>query len=97
MLQPLVKGLPTLSASKSTEPKKLTGLHRNELDWIVMKALKKDRSRATNRRPQIQILFKIRLTRPTTLCARLYHPKATSGLDSCRLIHWRDDKIGRVL
>jgi len=39
------KGLPSLSASRSTEPKKLTGLLRNELDWIVMKALEKDRSR----------------------------------------------------
>jgi eukaryotic-like serine/threonine-protein kinase len=37
--------LPSLSASRGTEPKKLTGLLRNELDWIVMKALEKDRSR----------------------------------------------------
>ena len=37
--------LPTLSASRSTEPGKLTGLLRNELDWIVMKALEKDRTR----------------------------------------------------
>ena len=31
--------LPTLSANRGTEPKRLTGLLRNELDWIVMKAL----------------------------------------------------------
>jgi eukaryotic-like serine/threonine-protein kinase len=37
--------LPSLSASRGTEPKKLTGLLRNELDWIVMKSLEKDRSR----------------------------------------------------
>ncbi|MBX9583218.1 MAG: tetratricopeptide repeat protein [Gemmataceae bacterium] len=37
--------LPTLSANRGTEPRKLTGLLRNELDWIVMKALEKDRSR----------------------------------------------------
>lgn len=37
--------LPTLSANRGTEPKKLTGLLRNELDWIVMKALEKDRNR----------------------------------------------------
>jgi eukaryotic-like serine/threonine-protein kinase len=37
--------LPSLSANRGTEPKKLTGLLRNELDWIVMKALEKDRSR----------------------------------------------------
>ena len=39
------EALPSLSASRSTEPKKLTGLLKNELDWIVMKALEKDRSR----------------------------------------------------
>src|SRR5580658_8925116 len=38
-------GLKALSANRGTEPKKLTGLLRNELDWIVMKALEKDRRR----------------------------------------------------
>lgn len=33
--------LPSLSANRGTEPKKLTGLLRNELDWIVMKALRR--------------------------------------------------------
>ena len=37
--------LPTLAANRSMEPKRLTGLLRNELDWIVMKALEKDRTR----------------------------------------------------
>ena len=37
--------LPTLSANRGTEPRKLTGLLRDELDWVVMKALDKDRSR----------------------------------------------------
>ncbi|MBX7103661.1 MAG: serine/threonine-protein kinase [Gemmataceae bacterium] len=37
--------LPSLSASRGTEPRKLTGILRNELDWIVMKALEKDRGR----------------------------------------------------
>ena len=37
--------LPSLSANRGTEPKKLTGMLRNELDWIVMKALEKDRTR----------------------------------------------------
>ncbi len=37
--------LPTLSANRGTEPKKLTGILRSELDWIVMKALEKDRAR----------------------------------------------------
>ena len=37
--------LPTLSANRGTEPAKLAGLLRNELDWVVMKALEKDRTR----------------------------------------------------
>ena len=38
-------GLPTLAANRGTEPAKLTKLVRGELDWIVMKALEKDRDR----------------------------------------------------
>jgi serine/threonine protein kinase/tetratricopeptide (TPR) repeat protein len=38
-------GLPTLAANRGTEPARLTRLVRGELDWIVMKALEKDRSR----------------------------------------------------
>jgi tetratricopeptide (TPR) repeat protein len=37
--------LPSVSAQRQTEPAKLTKLVRGELDWIVMKALEKDRSR----------------------------------------------------
>src|SRR5262249_4881005 len=36
---------PTLAANRGTEPAKLTKLVRGELDWIVMKALEKDRNR----------------------------------------------------
>ena len=36
---------PSISANRRTEPKSLTGLLRNELDWVVMKALEKDRAR----------------------------------------------------
>src|SRR5262249_25449726 len=36
--------LPALAASRGTEPAKLTKLVRGELDWIVMKALEKDRN-----------------------------------------------------
>jgi eukaryotic-like serine/threonine-protein kinase len=32
-------------ANRGIEPKKLTGLLRSELDWVVMKALEKDRAR----------------------------------------------------
>jgi WD40 repeat protein len=38
-------GLPSLAANRGTEPAKLTRLVRGELDWIVMKALEKDRNR----------------------------------------------------
>jgi WD40 repeat protein/serine/threonine protein kinase/tetratricopeptide (TPR) repeat protein len=39
------EGLPALAANRGTEPAKLTRLVRGELDWIVMKALEKDRNR----------------------------------------------------
>ncbi len=39
------EALPTLSANRKTEPKKLTALLKNELDWLVLKALDKDRAR----------------------------------------------------
>ena len=35
----------SIAANRGMEPKKLSGLVRGELDWIVMKALEKDRSR----------------------------------------------------
>src|SRR5205814_4534712 len=37
--------LPSISAQRRTERKALTKLVRGELDWIVMKALEKDRTR----------------------------------------------------
>jgi serine/threonine protein kinase/Flp pilus assembly protein TadD len=37
--------LPSIAANRQTEPKKLSTLVRGELDWIVMKALEKDRAR----------------------------------------------------
>ncbi len=37
--------LPSIAANRDTEPKKLSALVRGELDWIVMKALEKDRTR----------------------------------------------------
>ncbi len=37
--------LPSIAAHRQTEPHKLTALVRGELDWIVMKALEKDRNR----------------------------------------------------
>ena len=37
--------LASIAANRGTEPAKLTKLVRGELDWIVMKALEKDRNR----------------------------------------------------
>jgi tetratricopeptide (TPR) repeat protein len=37
--------LPSVAANRGVEPKKLSGLVKGELDWIVMKALEKDRNR----------------------------------------------------
>jgi hypothetical protein len=37
--------LPSVAANRGLEPRKLSGLVRGELDWIVMKALDKDRNR----------------------------------------------------
>src|SRR5687767_682642 len=37
--------LPTIAAQRGLEPKKLSTLVHGELDWIVMKALEKDRTR----------------------------------------------------
>jgi eukaryotic-like serine/threonine-protein kinase len=37
--------LPSIAACRNIEARKLSGLMRGELDWIVMKALEKDRSR----------------------------------------------------
>jgi eukaryotic-like serine/threonine-protein kinase len=37
--------LPSVAANRHTEPKKLSALVHGELDWIVMKALEKDRTR----------------------------------------------------
>jgi serine/threonine protein kinase/tetratricopeptide (TPR) repeat protein len=39
------ESLPTIAANRHVEPKKLSTLVHGELDWIVMKALEKDRSR----------------------------------------------------
>ena len=39
------EGLPNIAASRGSEPKKLSGLVKGELDWVVMKALEKDRNR----------------------------------------------------
>ncbi len=44
-LSELKDSLPSISAQRKTEPARLPRLLRGELDWIVMKALEKDRTR----------------------------------------------------
>jgi serine/threonine protein kinase len=44
-LTTLGETLPAVSAKRGTEPKKLSALVKGDLDWIVMKAMDKDRSR----------------------------------------------------
>jgi serine/threonine protein kinase len=39
------EALPSIAANRGTEPAKLAKLLRGELDWVVMKALEKDRTR----------------------------------------------------
>jgi serine/threonine protein kinase len=39
------ESLPSIAAQRKTEPARLTRLVRGELDWLVMKALEKDRNR----------------------------------------------------
>jgi serine/threonine protein kinase len=40
-----IEELPSVAARRGLEPKRLTGMLRGELDWIVMKALSKERNR----------------------------------------------------
>ncbi|MCB9838262.1 MAG: serine/threonine protein kinase [Phycisphaeraceae bacterium] len=44
-LSTLGEDLDTVARQRATEPKKLSSLLRGDLDWIVMKAMEKDRSR----------------------------------------------------
>ncbi|MHB8953704.1 MAG: tetratricopeptide repeat protein [Pirellulaceae bacterium] len=37
--------LPSIAANRQTEPQKLSGMIRGDLDWIVMKAMEKERER----------------------------------------------------
>jgi serine/threonine protein kinase/tetratricopeptide (TPR) repeat protein len=40
-----IEGLPAIAVHRGVEPRKLAGLMRGDLDWIVMKCLEKDRTR----------------------------------------------------
>lgn len=47
----------TLSANRSSEPQRLTRLLRSELDWIVLKALEKERSNRYDSCKDLQRIF----------------------------------------
>jgi serine/threonine protein kinase len=66
--------LPSISAQRHTEPAKLTRLVRGELDWIVMKALEKDR----NRRYETANGFAMDVQRYLAGEAVLAHPPSAS-------------------
>ena len=73
--------LPTLSANRGTEPRALTGLLRSELDWVVMKAMEKDRRGATNRPTRSRRMFgDTWRARP---CRRIRREPAISYGSSC--------------
>ncbi len=40
-----INTLPSIAANRGTEPKKLSALMKGELDWVLLKALEKDRAR----------------------------------------------------
>ena len=45
------EALPNIAANRSIEPARLAKLLQGELDWVVMKALEKDRNRGATTRP----------------------------------------------
>ena len=83
--------LPSISAQRHTEPAKLTKLVRGELDWIVMKALEKDR----NRRYETANGFAADVQRylPTSRCWPARRRRPTACGSSCggtrRRWRWR--------
>jgi serine/threonine-protein kinase len=66
--------LASISAMRQTEPAKLTKLVRGELDWIVMKALEKDR----NRRYETANAFAMDVRRYLSDEAVLAYPPSTA-------------------
>ena len=75
------EGLPTLAANRGTEPAKLTKLVRGELDWIVMKALEKDRSRRYETANGFAMTCSA--TWPMSRCRRVRHRRHTGCGNSC--------------
>ena len=86
------EGLPSIAANRDLEPQKLSGLVRGELDWIVMKALEKDR----NRRYETALGLAADLRRyladePVQACppsAVTYGPRSSCGGTACHCT-WR--------
>ena len=71
--------LPSLATFRHTEPAKLKKLVRGELDWIVMKALEKDRTGATRRRAASPVTFSVIWT---TRSSKLVLPAPATELES---------------
>ena len=71
------EGLPSVAANRGTEPANLSKLMKGELDWLVLKALAKDRSRryetanALSRDIQRYLADEIVEARPPTAAYRL--------------------------
>ncbi len=74
--------LPSIAACRHVEPRKLSGLVRGELDWIVMKALEKDRNR--------------RYETANSLAADLRRYLANEAVQACPpSVHYRLSKLAR--
>ncbi len=67
-----------LAANRSTEPKRLAGLLRSELDWMVLKAIEKDRGATTPRATS-------RPTCAATSAARRSAPPPVGGLPAAQV------------
>ena len=74
--------LPSIAANRGLEPRKLSGLVRGELDWIVMKALEKDRSRRYETANGVRGRRRS-ATWPTSRCRRARRRRATGCGSSC--------------
>ncbi len=73
--------LPSIAANRGLEPRKLSGVVRGDLDWIVMKALDKDRNRRYETANGMALDIQRYLTdEPVSACPR---PRCT-GCESWR-------------
>ena len=85
--------LPSIAAQRGLEPKKLSGLVKGELDWIVMKCLEKDRNRRYETASSLALDLQCHLTdQPVEACppsAAISAEKIDSPQQG-----WRADRLG---